>query len=181
MNLYISGSNRKQNCYKVLTDLKNKEDKLISLADKSINYCLGCSACINDLQGYCIVEDDMQEIYEGILKSDKIIIATPVYMNHITGILKNVIDRFNPFCNHEELLKGKKFYIIAIGQMDEEENEEIAENIKEYFEGIGEFLGFESIFLRYLSSGDIESIDDVVKNYNNYEEMIEKMKEQING
>ena len=136
---------------------------------------------MDELEGYCIIEDDMQEIYEGILKSDKIIIATPVYMNHITGILKNVIDRFNPFCNHEELLKGKKFYIIAIGQMNEEENEEIARNIKEYFEGISEFLGFESIFLRYLSSGDIESTDDVVKNYNNYEEMIQEMKKQING
>lgn len=65
--------------------------------------------------------------------------------------------------------------------MNEEENEEIAENIKEYFEGISEFLGFASIFLRYLSSGDIESTDDVVKNYNDYEEMIEEMKKQING
>lgn len=88
MNLYISGSNRKQNCYKVLTDLKSEEDKLISLADKSINYCLGCSACMDELEGYCIIEDDMQEIYEGILKSDKIIIATPVYMNHITDFKK---------------------------------------------------------------------------------------------
>lgn len=179
MNLYISGSNRKQNCYKLLEELKNQEDRLISLADKSINYCLGCSACINNLEGYCILEDDMQEIYEDILKSDKVIIATPVYMNHITGILKNVIDRFNPFCNHEELLKGKKFYIIAIGQMDEKENEEIAENIKEYFEGISEFSGFESIFLGYLSSGDIESIDDVSKNYDNYEDIIKSMKKKI--
>lgn len=179
MNLYISGSNRKQNCYKLLEELKNREDKLISLADKSINYCLGCNACINDLEGYCILEDDMQELYEDILKSDKVIIATPVYMNHITGILKNVIDRFNPFSNHEELLKGKKFYIIAIGQMDEKENEEIAENIKEYFEGISEFLGFESIFLGYLSSGDIENIDDVSKNYDDYEDIIKRMKAKI--
>jgi len=179
MSVYISGSNRKQNCYNVLKDLKNQDDKMICLADKSINYCLGCSACVNELEGYCIIEDDMQEIYEETIKNDKIIIATPVYMNHIPGILKNVVDRFNPFCKEEGLLKGKKFYIIVIGQMEEDENREIAKNIKEYFEGISEFLGFESIFLRYLSSGDIENIDDVAKNYDNYKEIIKQIKEQI--
>ncbi len=91
--------------------MKNEEDKLIVLADKSINYCIGCNACINNLETYCMIEDDMQEIYKAILDSDKIIIATPIYMNHITGILKNVIDRFNPFCSHEELLKGKSFIL----------------------------------------------------------------------
>lgn len=57
--------------------------------------------------------------------------------------------------------------------------EKLQKNIKEYFEGISEFLGFESIFLRYLSSGDIENIDDVAKNYDNYKEIIKQIKEQI--
>ncbi len=181
MNLYISGSNRKQNCYRILNDLKTEKDKLISLADKSIGYCLGCSACVNDVEGFCVIEDDMQEIYEDIMKSDKIIIATPVYMNHITGILKNVIDRFNPFCNNEELLQDKTFYIIAIGQMSEIENNEIANDIKQYFERISEFLGFKSVFLRYLTSGDIKSVDDITKTYNNYNEIIKELKVEIEG
>ena len=91
--LYINGSNRKGNCSKILNDLKNKDDKLIELSDKSINYCLGCNACMNELKEYCVIDDDMQEIYEEILKVDKIVIASPIYMNHITGLLKNVIDR----------------------------------------------------------------------------------------
>ena len=41
--------------------------------------------------------NNMQEIYEEISKKDTIIIASPIYMNHITEILKNVIDRFNPY------------------------------------------------------------------------------------
>ena len=40
MDLYISGSNRKKNCYRILNDLKEKNDKLISLENISINYCL---------------------------------------------------------------------------------------------------------------------------------------------
>ena len=179
MALYISGSNRKGNCFKILNDLKDNSDELIALTDKSINYCLGCNCCMNNLEKYCVIEDDMQEIYREILKNDKIIIASPIYMNHITGLLKNVIDRFNPFSWHDELLKGKTIYLITVGQMDEKENDDIAKNIKEYFESIGEFMGFETIFLKNFTSGDIETIDDVKQMYNNYENIIKELKEKI--
>lgn len=180
MALYISGSNRKGNCFKILNDLKEKDDKLISLADKNINYCLGCNSCMNKLEEYCVIEDDMQEIYEEILKVDKIIIASPIYMNHITGLLKNMIDRFNPYSYYDNLLKDKTIYLITVGQMNEEENEDIARNIKEYFESIGEFMGFKTVFLKNFTSGDIETIDDVTKMYDNYEEIIEELKNKVN-
>lgn len=179
MNLYISGSNRKGNCYKIANDLKSKSDKFIALAEKHINYCIGCSACAKGLEQYCAIKDDMQEIYYDMAKAEKIIIITPIYMNHITGILKNVIDRWNPYEAHPELLKDKKIYIITVGQMSEEENEDVTNNIKEYFESLGEFMEFETVLLRYLSSGDIETIDDVKQNNANYIEIIQQMKEEI--
>lgn len=176
MNLYINGSNRNKNCFKILKKLKNDDDKLISLANKSINYCLGCSACTNKLENFCIIEDDdMQEVYQNMLEAEKIIIASPIYMNHITGILKNVIDRLNPFSCHGNL-KGKKVYLITIGQMDEEENKEIADSISKYFESISEFMEFEFTFVKNLSSGDI---DDVSKVYENYDDIINEMKNVI--
>ena len=179
--LYISGSNRKKNCYKLLLDLKSGGDTLIALADKNIHYCLGCISCINNLEEYCVIDDDMREIYHEMKKADKIVIATPIYMNHISGILKNVIDRLMPYYTHDELLKGKTVYIITVGQMDEEENEEIADNIKTYFESLAEedFIDFNVVFLRNLSSGDIETIDDVTKNYDNYYQIIEELKQKI--
>lgn len=181
MNLYINGSNRNKNCFKVLNDLKQDGDKIISLANKSINYCLGCSSCMEELESFCIIEDDdMQGIYNGMLEANKIIIASPIYMNHITGILKNVIDRLNPFSCHGNL-KGKKIYLITIGQMSEEENEEIADSIKKYFESISEFMEFEFVFVRNLTSGDVEEIDDVSKVYENYDNILEEMKNKINN
>lgn len=179
MNLYISGSNRKGNCYKIVQDLKNENDEVIALAEKDIKYCLGCSACTKGLEQYCAIKDDMREIYHSMAKSEKIILVTPIYMNHITGILKNVIDRWNPYESHPELLKDKKIYIITVGQMSEEENEEIANNIKEYFESLAEFMEFDVVFLKNLSSGDIQTIDDVTKNYDNYKEIIEEIKSKI--
>lgn len=176
MNLYISGSNRKGNCYQIAQDLKGKEDEVISLAEKEIRYCRGCIACNKRLEYYCTLEDDMREIYNSMAQANNIIIITPIYMNHITGILKNIIDRWNPYTSHPELLKNKTVYLITVGQLEEEENKEIANNIKEYFESLGEFMEFNVEFLRNLSSGDI---DDVTKNYNNYNEIIEAIKKRI--
>lgn len=176
MNLYINGSNRNENCYQILSDLKEKEDVLFSLSDKSINYCLGCGACSDHLEDFCVIDDDMRELYHYMVETNKIIIATPIYMNHITGILKNVIDRWNPYDSHSELLKGKTIYLITVGQISEEENEEVAENIKKYFESIGGFMGFKTVFLRNFSSGDA---DKVVEEYANYEKIIDELKEKI--
>lgn len=180
MNLYINGSNRKKNCYKVLSDIKNDNDKLISLSDTNIEFCKGCSSCMNELENFCIINDDMKEIYKSMLEAEKIIIASPIYMNHITGILKNVIDRLNPFSCHGNL-SGKKIYLITIGQMPEDENDEIATVIKEYFESISEFMEFEFIYVKNLTSGDIETMDDVTKANDNYEEIIKQIKEKINN
>lgn len=179
MNLYISGSNRKGNCYQIIEDLRDKNDKVISLVNKDIKYCLGCNKCTEHLKKYCVLQDDMQEIYENMTKSNKIIIVTPIYMNHITGILKNVIDRWNPYNSHPELLKDKTIYLVMVGQMSEEENRDIAENVKQYFESLGEFMEFKTVFLKYISSGDIETIDNVKKNNDNYIEIIEDIKEKI--
>ena len=63
--------------------------------------------------------------------------------------------------------------------MKEEENKDIARNIKEYFESIGEFMGFKTIFLKNFTSGDIETIDDVTKMNDDYDQIIEKLKEKI--
>ncbi len=179
MNLYINGSNRRKNCYRILSDLKNEEDKLISLDNMSISYCIGCSCCINKLDDYCVIDDDMMDIYLSMKEADKIIIASPIYMNFITGILKNVIDRLNPYSSHDEILNGKKIYLILTGQLEEKENEEIVNNIKEYFIGLSEFMEFDFSFLKYLSSGDVEKEDDIKKVYQNYDNIIEDMKNKI--
>ena len=176
MNVYLSGSNRKQNCYKILSDLKREEDVLFSLEEKSVNYCLGCGACAEYLDNFCIQEDDMQELYQAMCEAEKIIIATPIYMNHIPGILKNVIDRWNPYSSHEEILRGKKIYLITVGQMSEKENQEVVQTIQEYFESISEFMKFQFVFLRNFSSGEA---DEVEKEYANYSWILTELKNKI--
>jgi multimeric flavodoxin WrbA len=63
----------------------------IPLRDKSIAPCDGCQGCIKT--GKCVIEDDVQEIYEKMLESEGIIWATPVYFWSMTGQTKTLMDR----------------------------------------------------------------------------------------
>jgi multimeric flavodoxin WrbA len=94
----ISGSARKGGNTEVLLDVALEEaqkngaltDK-ISLGDKSIAPCDGCLGCVKT--GKCVIEDDVQEIYEKMLESEGIIWATPVYFWSMSGQTKTLMDR----------------------------------------------------------------------------------------
>lgn len=105
--LLINGSNREKNSYKVLKDIKESSDELISLANKDIKFCLGCDSCKETLEKHCVLNDYISnEVYNKIINNNKIIIASPLYMSNITGLLKTMIDRLYPFYQHD-LLKSK--------------------------------------------------------------------------
>ena len=181
MNLFINGSNRERNCFKILNDLKQENDKLISLSNKNIKYCLGCDACVNKLDNYCVLNDFMTtNIYYSLKESDKIIIASPLYMSNITGLLKNVIDRFNPFYHHG-YFEGKTIYLVLVGQGTYEDNEEEINDIIKYFDGISEWMKFDFKFLKYFCSGNPQTIDDIEKVEKNYKNDINYLKEVINN
>lgn len=128
------------------------------------------------------LKDDMNKIYDATSKCDNIIIMSPIYMNQITGILKNVLDRFNPYCASENL-KGKKIYLITVGQMSEEEQQEICNSIDNWFKSISEFLYFDFEYLYNFTSGDILEIDSIEKMYkkSKLDSIIENIKNKINN
>ena len=182
MNLYISGSNRKQNSYNFLKKIKEEEDILVSLDELNIKNCIGCNACQKNENNNCILNDDMNHLYELIDKCNKIIIMSPIYMNFITGILKNVIDRFNPYCASEKL-KNKKIMLLTVGQMNESEQQDVVDTINLYFKGISEFLYFEFEYLYNFTSGDILEVDDINQMYNSEQlnNIIGNIKNKINN
>jgi multimeric flavodoxin WrbA len=127
----------------------NEDDNLILLGDKQIKYCKGCNMCLKEIHDYCSQQDDMKEIYGDILKADKIIIASPIYFDFITGLLKNFVDRLMPL-NTNKGLSGKRIYLITIGEMSEAETKGSEERIKSYFEYLSDSFEFELIYLRTL-------------------------------
>lgn len=171
--LLINCSNREKNCYTILNEIKSDEDKLISLSNKEMKFCLGCESCQRDLPKHCVLDDYISNnVYEEILKRDVIVIASPMYMSNINGILKNLLDRFNPLYNHQ-LLKGKKIYLIMSGYASKEENESEIKNITDYFNGISEYLYFDFEFLDYfVDSDDSETIEENNKKIINIKEKL---------
>lgn len=182
MKLYISASNRKKNSYHFLKKIKQDEDIFFSLEDLDIKYCLGCNACQKNSNYSCILNDDMQKIYDAISKCEKIIIMSPIYMNQITGIFKNILDRLNPY-TASEALKGKTIYLITVGQMSEEEQKEICNSIKEWFQSISEFLYFDFEYLYNFTSGDVLEVDSINKMYDEGQlnSIIDKIISSINN
>jgi len=94
----ILGSSRKGGNTEVLLDSALEEAQKagadvskIPLRDKRIAPCNGCLKCVKT--GKCVLKDDMQGIYEGMLASQGIIWATPVYFWSMTGQTKTVMDR----------------------------------------------------------------------------------------
>jgi len=108
--LAICGSPRKEGNTEIMLKeaLKGAEEEgaeaeLITLAEKRIEYCLGCDDC----KYPCVIRDDMDEIYKKMINADIIILGTPVYWCTLSGLLKNFIDRCTCLNEPDFKLKDK--------------------------------------------------------------------------
>jgi len=68
----------------------------VNLAGKKIHHCTGELACWLKTPGKCIHKDDMDEMLPLFNDADAVVIASPVYVDGMTGLLKNCIDRLVP-------------------------------------------------------------------------------------
>ena len=90
------------------------EVELISLKNKTIDFCKGCFAC--QKLGHCVIKDDANAITEKMLNADVIVWATPIYYYEMSGQMKTMIDRANPLftlgwidCFEKARFAGKVF------------------------------------------------------------------------
>lgn len=95
--LLINGSGRKKNTYHLLKSIEeilineNFETEIINLYKEKLEFCTGCEVCI--LKDGCFINDKCSEIMKKVIECDGLIIGTPVYLNNMSGILKNFFDR----------------------------------------------------------------------------------------
>lgn len=92
----------------------------ISIRNKTINYCTGCSTCSLHNKP-CHQKDDMAEILDKMLLSDIIVMATPVYFYTMSAQMKTLIDRC---CGLYTQMKNKEFYFIVTAAEDNQANME---------------------------------------------------------
>lgn len=95
------------------------EISYFALAEMDIHPCKGCYHCQDVQEGYgCIQKDDMPSIAEALMKSDLIVLATPIYTWYCTAELKAVLDRFYGLAKFYRsasgnLVEGKRVCILA--------------------------------------------------------------------
>lgn len=118
--LGISGTPRKGGNSEVLLNAALEpfaeakwETKTILLSEKRIGMCTGCETCRE--RHACVINDDMDEIYEAFEACDAILIASPAYWRNIPAQLKAVFDRTYAVESRKPLA-GKLGGAIAVGR-----------------------------------------------------------------
>jgi len=96
--------------YELKKQKKDTEFQYINLHDYDIKICIGCENCI--LKDSCPFDDDVAVINDILINSDGIILSSPVYVENVTGVFKNYVDR-NCKWFHRSPLKGKPFITVC--------------------------------------------------------------------
>ena len=117
--LILSGSPRKGGNTDLLVEAfvkgasPNHCVEVVSVHDYKVNPCMGCNACFKSDSQSCVQKDDMAGIYEKMLVSDMLVIASPVYFYGLSAQLKAVIDRcHNPI---RDTFRIKKTALLLVG------------------------------------------------------------------
>lgn len=84
----------------------------IPLAKAKLSTCLGCRACFDRGEQHCPQKDSLLEIYQTLLASDGVIAASPVYVEDVSGLMKNWIDRMAFVC-HRPAFYGRSALLLT--------------------------------------------------------------------
>lgn len=121
---------------------KGAKTKKIYLNDLSISACQACMHCKED--DGCRIEDDMQKVYKDILKSDVLILGSPVYWFTVSAQMKLFLDRVYALLdkNYQSKISGKKA-VLVFAQADPDTSNTVP--IVDMFKKSFEFLGLKLV------------------------------------
>ncbi|MCK5594359.1 MAG: flavodoxin family protein [Candidatus Aenigmarchaeota archaeon] len=163
--LLISGSPRKGNIDIAIGKVFEKIDvdkELIFLRDKDIKHCTGCLVCSKSDK--CVIKDDMDELLDKMVQADVIVIGTPNYFDNVPGLLKDFIDRTNPFY-HTDILKGKKLGTIVVGGGKVINSKRVSDQALTYFSNAHKLDHVSSYCFSALGAGEVledKGLDETV-------------------
>lgn len=118
--LSIIGSPRKKgNSYQAARRLEEQmkhrgeyQFEYLFLKDYDLLECKGCFNCVSRGIEFCPIKDDLEIIRTKMEDADGLILASPVYVMHVSALLKNFIDR-NAYLCHRPDFQGKKSVVLC--------------------------------------------------------------------
>lgn len=88
------------------------EIERLDIGHANVRTCRGCRVCFDAGEEKCPLKDDVLEIREKMREADAIIAASPVYVEDVSGAMKNFLDRLAFICHRPEF-SGKTVYIVT--------------------------------------------------------------------
>jgi multimeric flavodoxin WrbA len=107
---------------------KQCENSEFHLCDLRIEFCRHCEKCHKEILA-CPIKDDTRTLIEQMLEADGIILASPNYINQITGSMKAVFERAGHFIHCKRLL-GK--YVVGVVSSGSGQDKAVLDYIKYY-------------------------------------------------
>ncbi|MBQ6173403.1 MAG: flavodoxin family protein [Clostridia bacterium] len=98
-----------------MSEVSPNEVHIIHAVDCRIGYCTGCFTCKRN-GGTCVLDDDMREILEEILRSDLLLFSFPLYCYAMPAPLKALLDRTMPLSSMAMRKVGDRYE--HVGQAD---------------------------------------------------------------
>jgi multimeric flavodoxin WrbA len=80
------------------------ETEMFLMSEKQVTPCDACETCFE--VGSCVVQDDMQELYDMLDRADAIIFGSPVYFGSVSAQMKAIMDRMFALLGRRSM-KGK--------------------------------------------------------------------------
>lgn len=116
------GSPRRQNTLHLVEIVEDELKRLgpvsveyVFLSERNIEFCRGCMQCMAEGWESCPIKDDVPDIIASIEKSDGVILASPVYIYHVTAQTKKFLDRLPAFCHRPRFFHKQALAAVTTG------------------------------------------------------------------
>ncbi len=86
--------------------------KIVNLGHLNLQMCRGCRICFTKGEDHCPLKDDLLAVKSEIKDADAVILASPVYVDDVSGITKTFMDRL-AHVGHRPEFFGKYAYLLA--------------------------------------------------------------------
>ncbi|MFX1442995.1 MAG: flavodoxin family protein [Promethearchaeota archaeon] len=113
------------------------ETKIFNIHEMDIKPCQSCYHCKITDEG-CAIKDDMPQLFEEIIKSDAVIVGSPIYFGQMSAQLKIFVDRhFSQIGRDFKSKIGKKDLVLIFTHGNPK-----SDMFKQYIDSTSRLFGF---------------------------------------
>jgi multimeric flavodoxin WrbA len=91
------------------------EIETVLLGQQDLRFCRGCRLCYDRGEDHCPVKDDLPALKAKMQAADGIVLASPVYVDDVSGITKAFIDRLCHLCHRPEFASKAAILVATTG------------------------------------------------------------------